>query len=168
MLINITGNKNMNFVRNLILSLVFGGVISLAATTTQAADFKYQFTAPHGTVHGTITLGLDYKGKIEATRFTIDHYTKPNGTAIPIKKQVNFTDLDPRTITHNDFIIDNGQITNYRLDFFTNGNYKTAIVIRFNSGTAADFIDSRQFPDRRWFGHPEFALIGFIGRAPNQ
>ncbi|MBL4666088.1 MAG: hypothetical protein JKY04_01825 [Sneathiella sp.] len=108
----------MNFVRNLILSLVFGGVVSLAVTTTQAADFKYQFAGTEGTVSGAITLSEDGPGRYKATSLTVDEYTKPNGTVIPYRIHLNFDKKRPHDYRYNnEFTMKNGQIYDYRLLF---------------------------------------------------
>ncbi|OUR77764.1 hypothetical protein A9Q83_09605 [Alphaproteobacteria bacterium 46_93_T64] len=105
----------MNFVRNLILSLVFGGVVSLAATTTQAADFNYQFTGTEGTVSGTITLREVRTGYYTAERFTIRRYENPNGTIRTFTIFIDIPDVDDQNFIYNTFRMEDGKISYYRL-----------------------------------------------------
>ncbi|MBL4667503.1 MAG: hypothetical protein JKY04_09005 [Sneathiella sp.] len=109
----------MNFVRNLILSLVVGCAVSLAATTTQASDFTYQFAGTQGTLTGVITIEDVGPDKNRASSITMANYYKTDGSVVPLGYHINFYNSH-FWVKSNEFQIEDGKITSYELIFNTN------------------------------------------------
>jgi len=112
----------MNFVRNLILTLVVGGVVSLAATTAQAVDFNFWVFGYIGGVYGVITLSKIAVGSRlhKATSIKIDEYYDIRDGKIygPINHHINFSDMSTRDLLRNEFTVNAGLISEYHLQFF--------------------------------------------------
>jgi len=112
--------------KNLMITLVFGVVVSLTATASHAALFKYSFTSTGGntlaTVAGEITLADGDGIGLQATSVTINQisYTDPDAPIyfhffdIPLEFAVVVGDSG--AVYSNRFDVLDGEITDFNFD----------------------------------------------------
>jgi len=103
----------MKTFRNLILSIVVGGVVSISATTSRAAIYNYSFSNSFGNTDGTIAGAIilaDGDGvNLEALAVTITHAP----VAFDLSSPIEF--MSQGTVYENEFTVTGGQITGIKL-----------------------------------------------------